>query len=75
MRSQSDSVWTPSKALYHAGVLLPISSRVKKEATPVVTGININMSTVIPTKPDLAQSSYLIVLETLALFEVRERMP
>ena len=41
----------------------------------MVTGININMSNLIPTKPELAQSSYLIVFETVALFEVRERMP
>lgn len=41
----------------------------------MVTGINISMSNLIPTKPELAQSSYLIVFETVALFEVRERMP
>ncbi len=55
--------------------MLPLSSRVKQDATSVVTGININMSNVMPTKPELVQSSYLIVLETVALFEVRERMP
>lgn len=41
----------------------------------MVTGINISMSNLIPTKPELTQSSYLIVFETVALFEVRERMP
>lgn len=71
VRLPSLDIHTPSKCLYHAGLILPVLSFTDEGSVRVVTGLAASMSRVFNTK---TRAPYMVPLQTVKLSEVRERL-
>ena len=70
IRDKSFEIETASKCLYHAGILLPISSRgQEKDSERVIVGLASKLSRVFNTK---SRAPYMVPLETVELAEVKK---